>query len=347
MRGITYAPFGTTVLGEEVLEFCLENLSGAKVKVLNRGATIRSILLPDSISGEPIDICLGYSTLGEYECNEGYFGATVGRFANRIQGGHFTLDGKDYQLAKNDGNNHLHGGAKGFNAYIWNHSIKGNVLTLSRTSPDGEEGYPGTMQVEATFTLDDNNALEVTYRAKCDQDTYVSIANHAYFNLDGECSGDVLSHLVQIRGSNYLPISDMIPTGEIRPVLGTPFNFTTPKKIGRDITSDDPQIQAAGGYDHNFVVDGEGYREFATVVGQKSGITMTMFSNTPGVQFYTGNFITGHQTSKSDWPYRKHAGFCLETQAFPDAMNHENFPSPLLGAGEEFMAITTYRFGRR
>lgn len=347
MKGISSAPFGVTKTGEKVLEFTLTNLSGASAKILNYGGIVHALTVPD-IGGNLRDVCLGYRTLLEYEENDGYLGATVGRYANRIGGAHFSLGGREYALAKNDGENHLHGGTRGFNSYVWQSSVKnGDTLVLSRVSPDMEEGYPGSLAVNVCFRMLDTGALEISYRAVCEQDTICNLTNHTYFNLDGDSQGDILSHIAQISASHYTPVQDMIPTGELRPVEGTPFDFRAPKELGRDMKLPDEQLLSAGGYDHNFVLGGKGYRECAIVRSRKSGIVMTVYTDMPGVQLYTGNFLTGHAVSKADWPYKKHSGFCLETQFFPDALAHENFPQPVLKAGEEYKSVTSYLFTNR
>lgn len=338
-KGITVRPFGAAADGKPVSEIVLTNASGESVSLLDYGATIHAVHVRDK-NGELRDVCLGYRSVGEYETNEGYIGATVGRYANRIAGGRFTLGGKEYTLFCNDGENSLHGGRRGFDKYIWDYQIKGERVCFSRVSEDGEEGYPGRLEMTVAFSFGDDGALAIDYTAKTDRDTPVNLTNHIYINLEGDASGDVLSHILQIRADGYTPVdSTLIPTGEIASVAGTPLDFRTPKPIGQD-------IEAAGGYDHNFVLtDGEG--PIAVLEGPDSGIVCEVFCDLPGVQLYTGGGMTSDMVSKTGKSYAACSGLCLETQFFPDSVNHENFPSAVLAAGETYHHVTTYRFGTR
>lgn len=340
MKGITSRPFGTTRGGEAVWEFILTNDSGASVSVLGYGCTIHAIRVPDR-SGALRDVCLGYATLAEYEDNGGYLGATVGRCANRIGGASFSLGSKEYPLCKNDGKNHLHGGARGFDKYVWPHVVKGDRLIFTRTSPDMEEGYPGTLVLSVAFSFSNDGILQIEYDAKTDKDTVINLTNHTYFNLEGDASGDVRGHVLQLDASAYTPSdAELIPTGEIRPVADTPLDFRAAKPIGQD-------IDAANGYDHNFVLDGSGMRKAAVLEAPSSGVVMTVRTDQPGIQIYTGGGLSGAQVSKTGAPYAPYSGVCLETQVFPDAIHHGRFPTPILCAGEKYHTATAFQFSVR
>lgn len=344
MKGILSAPFGVTAGGEQVTAFTLENAQGMRATVLDYGCTIVSIEVPDR-AGVLCDVTLGYKTIAEYEQNGGYLGATVGRLANRLSGGRFSLAGREYALCCNDGKNHLHGGRRGFDKYIWENRIEGDTLCFSRLSPDGEEGYPGNLTVEVRFTFRDEGALEICYHAGTDADTLVSLTNHSYFNLAG--SGAILSHSLWLNASHYTPVDEgQIPTGELRPVEGTAFDFRQEKKIGADIGADDEQVQAAGGYDHNFLLDGEGMRLAARLYCPETGIAMEVSTDLPGVQVYTANMLE-RVAGKGGQHYGVHSAICLETQQLPDAIHHENFPSPVLHAGENWEHKTSFAFSIR
>ena len=333
--------FGLLANGEEVSLFILK-AGEASVTLTDYGATLVSVLLPDGRGGMD-DLLLGCSTLNGYTEKHPFFGATVGRYANRIGGSRFSLGGKDYVLAANDGVNHLHGGLKGFNTFVWkaepSEGVRGPALRFSRTSPDGEEGYPGKMEVSVTFVLGAEGALSISYQARTDAETVVNLTNHAYFNLRGEGRGSILDHELALACSSYLPVnSDLIPTGEPRPVAGGPFDFRKAKKIGRDIA-------AAGGYDHCFILDRSvsGLVDFADVLEPISGRRMTAATSLPGVQLYSGNFLAGF-AGKRGSSYDKHGGFCLETQLFPDSPNKPGYPSSRLLPGETWAHETVYRF---
>lgn len=336
--------FGTTVRGEEVTQATLTNASGAKISVLNYGCIVQSIVVPDK-NGQMVNVCLGYPTLEQYESDTSYFGAVVGRYANRIGDGKFTLNGVEYKLEQNDGSNHLHGGSDGFHTRVYEMEASDNKIVLYRVSADGESGYPGNLLVTVIYTWTDDNRLGIEYKAKSDADTVVNLSNHAYFNLSGAGNGDILDHDLRISASYYTEIGpDVLPTGTVSPVEGTPFDFRTAKKIGRDIHADFPQIKHGQGYDHNFVLDGtEPSRFVAEAYSPQSGIKMQVRATKPAVQFYSGNFI--RPIEGNGGAYHKHSGFCLETQYYPDSMAHENFPSPILKKDEEYHHKTEYSFG--
>ncbi len=334
---------GKTKGGETVKAFELENKNGMKVTVLNYGCTVTKIEMPDK-TGKVTDVCLGYNTVEEYEENDGYLGAVVGRYANRIRNGEFELNGEKYTLAVNNGPNHLHGGNKGFDKYIWKPSLSEVGLQFSRISLDKEEGYPGNLKVSVTYNLSDANELYIIYNAVSDQDTPINLTNHAYFNLDGEQSGDILGHTIQILGSRFLENDEnCLPTGEILPVDGTAFDFRAGKKIGLDINKNEVQLINGKGYDHNWILDSESYlKKAAVLTGEKSGIQMTVFTTQPGMQFYSGNFLTDRKGKQSDYKFR--SGLCLETQHFPDSVTHKHFPDVILKKGEKYNQTTVYKF---
>ena len=347
-RQCTRSPFGTLPDGRPVELYSLENEKGTRVSLTTYGAAVVSIIVPDK-NGEWGDIALGFDSLEGY-LNPGnpFFGSTIGRYANRIARGRFTLNGKQYSLAVNNGVNHLHGGPGGFDKVLWTAQPIDSAMarvTMAYFSPDGEEGYPGTMKVSVQFTLTDNDEFEIRYRAECDTDTVVNLTNHTYFNL--ECRGDVLGHVLQLDAPSFTPIDETsIPTGVIADVSGTPFDFTRPKTIGQDIDrTDDIQIKNGCGYDHNFVLaSGEALRKVATVVSPVSGRQLQVLTTEPGIQFYSGNFLDGSLTGKQGTVYAVRNGFCLETQHFPDSPNRPEFPSTILKAGETFTSTTVYRF---
>lgn len=341
---ITKTFFGSTNEGAKVHEYTISDANGAYVKILDYGCTVRSLVLPDK-KGELTDVCLGYDSVEEYQQNGGYFGAVIGRFANRIQGGRFTLNGKDYQLAVNDGPNHLHGGTKGFDKYIWEvKTIGEDTLCFFRTSHDGEEGYPGTLTMYVTYRFAEN-ALSIHYEAVCDMDTVFSPTNHAYFNLNGHDSGSILDHTLQIFSDTITANDDCcLPTGELMKVEGTPFDFSSGKKIGQDIAEAHQQLLNAKGYDHNFALNNGGKLEKAAMLtGDLSGISMSVYTDRPGIQLYSGNFITDRQ-GKGGAEYRIRHALCLETQGYPNSTQHPHFPSPILKGNQRFCSDTVYRF---
>ena len=339
--------YGLTKDGRETKLYELTNKNGAKVVISDLGGIITNLWVPDK-EGVQRDVVLACANASDYEDSSAFMGALIGRFANRIAKGQFSLNGIDYQLAINNGVNHLHGGEIGFDKYIWQAKQEGDKLTLTMESPDMDEQYPGNMKVEVIYTFDDESCLTIDYSATSDKDTICNLTNHVYFNLEGHDSGDIKEHMLRLNASNFTPTDDgSIPTGEIASVEATPFDFRQTKAIGQDIATKCQQIEWANGFDHNFVLDKEGQElsVAAEVYSPISGITMTCETTQPGVQFYTGNFIGADTKGKDDAIYQKRSGFCLETQNFPDAINHENFPTAVLKAGEIYKESTKYRFG--
>jgi aldose 1-epimerase len=328
----------------------LTNANGVEARVINYGAIIVSLRVPDR-RGRLDDVVLGFDDLDGYLNDPPYFGAIVGRYANRIAGGQFGLDGKSYQLATNNGPNHLHGGVKGFDKVIWaaepfeTDEAVGVVLTY--TSRDGEEGYPGTVSVRVKYTLNAEDELTVEFLAASDAATPINLSQHTYFNLAGDGRRDVLDHIMTIDAQNYTPVDEtLIPTGEIAPVAETPFDFTVSHSIGSRIEWVDQQLRYGGGYDHNFVLDraGAGLQRAARVEEPSTGRVLEVFTTEPGLQFYTGNFLDGTLTGKAGRIYRHRYGFCLETQHYPDSPNQPSFPSTTLRPGEEHRSETRFRF---
>lgn len=344
MTKITQHKFSKAKSGEIAKMFRLENET-MSVDITNYGATILAIEVPDK-NGKLADIALGYNSIEQYENNGGYFGATIGRYGNRIGNAQFTLNGVTYQLAKNDGENHLHGGICGFDKKMWEHSIENNKLILSTTSADMEEGYPGNLTVSVTFSLNDDNELTLEYYAKTDKDTYVNMTNHSYFNLNGHGKGDILRHKVQINADQYVSVSAAaIPFGEPVSVLGTPFDFTTPHEIGERVSQENVDLANCGGYDHNFVISKEkaGIAVAAVVSENYTGRQITVSTDLPGIQLYIGNMMDPVK-GKMNAHYSKRSGLCLETQYYPDSPNNPSFPSSLVKAGEEQKSTTIFKF---
>jgi aldose 1-epimerase len=342
--------FGETADGTPVEIYTLRNSSGATAKISTYGAILTELRVPDN-KGKLGDVVLGFDTLKGYLAGHPYFGSNAGRVANRIAKARFTLGGKEYKLAANNGPNSLHGGLKGFDKAVWKAtpaSADGPSICLTYRSPDGEEGYPGNLTASVTYTLTPANELRVAYNAFTDKATPVNLAHHSYFNLAGPASGDVLGHEVTIFADKYTPVDDtLIPTGKIEPVKGTPLDFTTPHTIGERIgeLKGDP-----GGYDHNFVLRSGGSQKpelAARVYEPKSGRVLEVLTTEPGLQFYTGNFLDGKITGKGGIEYKKHAGFCMEAQHFPDAVNHPEFPSVILKPGQSYTQTTVYRFSTK
>lgn len=339
--------FGRLRGGKEVSLFTMSNRRHTSVRITNYGGIITTILTPDQ-NGKPADIVLGFNTLDGYLAEHPYFGALIGRYGNRIAKGRFVLNGKEYRLAINDGKNHLHGGLVGFDKVVWEaEELRNDTevgVRLTYLSKDGEEGYPGNLHTTVTYLLNDQNELKISYEAATDQPTVVNLTNHAYFNLAGEGSGNILDHELMINADRYTAVSaDLIPTGELVPVKGRAMDFSAPQKIGAKI------IQVKGGYDHNYVLN-KTSKELslaAKVYEPKSGRILEVLTTEPGVQFYTGNFLDGTLTGKSGRNYGQHAGFCLETQHFPDSPNHPEFPSTLLNPGDLYRQVTIYKFSTR
>ncbi len=319
----------------------IENASGAYVVVITFGARIASLCVNDR-DGKLVDVVAGFENVDDFMGENPYFNAVVGRVCNRIGGAKFELDGNEYNLFKNDGNNHLHGGKVGFDSRLWTAQIvDGKGVKMSRLSPSGEEGYPANLNVSVTYSLSDDNALSIEYEASADGDTLCSLTNHAYFNLDGDFK-TVLGHKVFIDADFVTAVDDeLIPHGERKNILGTAFDFTKEKTIGRDINEDEHMLKIARGYDFNYVLRGEGYRKVATAKGEKSGVKMSVFTDRPCMQLYTGNFLEGLKGKKI---YGYQSAFCMETQGFPNACNVPSFESIILKKGETYTARTTYKF---
>jgi aldose 1-epimerase len=335
--------------GTAVDEFTLTNRNGLEIKAITYGAIIRSLRVPDR-TGTRADIVHGFDSLDGYLAGHPYFGAVIGRYGNRIGGARFPLDGKTYELAANNGPNHLHGGVRGFDKYVWRAERlpPRNGIVFTRTSPDGEEGYPGTLQVQVTYTLSDANELAIEYEATTDRATPINLTNHSYFNLGGHDSGDILRHEVTIHADRFTPVDGtLIPTGAIAPVQGTPFDFRRPTAVGARINDPHEQLQHGRGYDHNFVLDrrGNGLQPAARVMDPKSGRTLEVATTEPGVQFYTGNFLDGSVKGKGGAVYDHRTALCLETQHFPDSPNKPQFPSTILRPGERYRSRTVFTFG--
>lgn len=346
---ITVEPYGTMPGGEDVLLYNMENNNGMRVCVLNYGGVVHSVEIPDR-RGEIGDVVLGHADLGAYLCNEGYLGAVIGRNANRIADSAFQLNGTTYTLEQNSGANNLHSGSGGLTFRLFKseaHTFNNlPVLLLHYKQAHMDDGFPGNLDIHMIYALTDDNALMIDYRATSDADTIINLTNHSYFNLAGHNSGPIYGHILELKAGFYTPSrEDGIPTGEILKVAGTPLDFTTPKPIGEEIGSSYPQLYQYGGYDHNYVLGGSGYRSVATISEPTTGRVMEVFTDLPGVQFYTANSLS--MTGKNGAVYAKHHGFCLETQLFPNAANVPWFPSPVFLAGEEFMATTTYQFSVR
>jgi len=343
--------FGTTADGKTADLYTLKNKNGMQVSITNFGATVVSIMVPDK-SGKVADVALGYDDLAGYELNKNYLGVLVGRYGNRIAHGKFSIDGTEYTLAKNNGDNSLHGGIKGFNKAMWEAKdvSKGGeaAVEMKYVSKDGEEGYPGNLSVTVVYTLTNKNELKIDYSATTDKKTVVNLTNHTYFNLAGQGNGDILKEELTINADTFTPVdSGLIPTGELKKVEGTPFDFRKPTAIGARIDATDEQIKLGGGYDHNFVLNRKaatGLSLAARVSDPASGRTVEVWTTEPGVQFYTGNFLDGSFKGKGGVAYQKRTAFCLETQHFPDSPNHPSFPTTLLKPGEKYHTTTVYKF---
>ena len=342
--------FGSLSSGEEVQLFTLRNSQGMEVGILDYGGIITSLLAPDQ-TGQYEDVVLGFESLDDYETRNPYFGALVGRYANRIAGGRFSLDGKEYQLVQNNGNNHIHGGTKGFDKVIWNAKpieyADRVSLELSYTSKDMEEGYPGNLACLVTYTLTESNELQVTYRATTDKKTVVNLTQHAYFNLSGDFSKTILDHKLFISADEFVPVNkELIPYGEYAAVAGTPFNFNSPKQIGRDIEDSHEQIAIGKGYDHSWVLKdyNSKIRKVASVLHPETGRVLEVFTTEPGMQLYTGNFLDGTLPAKGGGTYARRSGFCLETQHHPDSPNQPAFPTVVLEPGQTYRSETVFKF---
>jgi aldose 1-epimerase len=347
-------PFGKTPDGKSVDIYTLTSAKGLQARITNYGAIVVSLLVPDR-SGRKADVVLGYKTLDEYIKDTPYFGAIVGRYGNRIAGGKFKLDGKEYKLATNNEPGGipcaLHGGLKGFDKQVWDAEPAKKEgaagLKLHYLSKDGEEGYPGNLDATVWYWLTDAGELKIDYRVTADKATPVNLTNHSYFNLKGEGNGDILDHTMMIAAGRFTPVNKgLIPTGELRPVKGTPFDFTSPHAIGERVGAADEQIKFGGGYDHDWALDNQtGKLALAARVQEPTtGRVMEVLTTEPSIQFYCGNFLDGHNIGKSGKPYNFRNGFCLETQHFPDSPNQERFPSTILRPGKVYESSTVYRF---
>ena len=345
---VTQTPFGTNAFNEEVTIFTLTNSNDITATVMTHGATLVSLEVPDT-RGNIADVVLGFDDIDGYSQGDCYFGATIGRFGNRIANGKFSLDGTDYSIAVNNGPNSLHGGARGFDKQNWRATVDAlnNGVVFEYTSPDGEEGYPGTVSVSVTYSLGNDNALRIQYHATADAATPLNLTNHSYFNLAGDNRGYIGDQVLQLNASHYLPTDrTAIPTGEVRSVTGTPFDFTIEKPIGQDISEDNQDLKFGKGYDHNFCIDGAKPGEepviAAVAFDPKSGRQMAMFTDMPGVQLYTANWVSCR--GKANATYSKRHAFCLETQFYPNCVNTPEFPSCILEPGHPFNSTTIYAF---
>ncbi|HWD19920.1 MAG TPA: aldose epimerase family protein [Verrucomicrobiae bacterium] len=343
---ITKAPFGALPDGRAVDIYTLKNSKGAEARIMTYGGIVVSLKMPDR-HGQYGDVVLGYDKLDDYVKNSPYFGALIGRYGNRIAKGKFTLDGVNYSLAINNPPNSLHGGTKGFDKVLWQAAPSGSSLRLTYVSKDGEEGYPGTLNVTAIYTLTDNNELKLEYTATTDKDTVLNLTHHSYFNLRG--SGTVLDCVLYLNADKFTPVdSTLIPTGELKPVAGTPFDFRKPSPIGARIGEPDEQLKFGNGYDHNWVINKPGtLRVMARVTEPVTGRILEVYSKEPGLQFYTGNFLDGTITGKGGWVYQFRDAFCMEPQHFPDSPNHPDFPSVVLKPGQTYRNLIIYKFSAK
>jgi aldose 1-epimerase len=350
VEGWARKPFGKTQDGQAVDLFTLTNASGMQAEITNYGGIIVSLKVLDR-HGKLTDVVLGHDSLKEYIAKSPYFGALIGRYGNRIGQGKFTLDGKEYTLAQNDGEQHLHGGLRGFDKVVWKvKSVSAKrepTLVLHYVSKDGEEGYPGNLDVTVTYALTDANELKIDYLATADKPTVLNLTNHSYFNLAGAGTGDILGHKVMIAADRFTPVDKgLIPTGELQPVAGTPFDFTKPTAIGDRINDDNEQLKLGRGYDHNWVLNKSdaSLTLAAKVTEPTSGRVLEVFTTEPGLQFYSGNFLDGSDVGKGRKTYQHRYGLTLETQHFPDSPNKPKFPSTVLKPGEEYRSTTVYKF---
>jgi aldose 1-epimerase len=349
---VTKESFGKTADGQNVDLYTLRNAHGVEAKITNYGGIVVSLKVPDR-SGKFDDVVLGFNDLDSYLKGHPYFGALIGRYGNRIAKGRFTLNGVEYKLAVNNGENHLHGGIKGFDKVVWtakeSKTSAGPAVTLNYLSKDGEEGYPGNLNVTVTYTLTNNDELKINYSATTDKDTVINLTHHSYFNLAGEGNGDILNHQVMINANRFVPTdAGSIPTGELRNVAGTPFDFLKLTAIGARINQDEEQLKLGNGYDHTWVINGRPgtMRLAARAFEPTSGRRMEVWTTEPGMQFYTGNFLDGTLTGKSGKIYQRRYGFCFETQHYPDSPNHPSFPTTTLKKGATYRSTTVYRFSR-
>ncbi|MCM4157304.1 aldose epimerase family protein [Gramella sp. AN32] len=349
---IDQSGFGKTADGKEVEKYIISNSAGLEMSVISYGGIITSLKVPDK-NGEYKDVVLGFDNIQDYENGSPYFGAIIGRYGNRIAKGRFSLDGKEYKLDTNDGPNSLHGGNKGFDKVLWNIEPSSGEdeasLELSYTSKDGEGGYPGNLETTVTYTLNSNNELHIKYEATTDKKTVVNLTQHSYFNLTGDFSKKILDHVVEINADEYLPVDKtLIPTGELKPVKGTPFDFTEPVKIatGMEQENSNEQLKRGPGFDHCWILNEQdsGVRFAASAYEPGSGRFMEVYTNEPALQFYIGNFLDGTLPAKGGGNYEKRTGFCMETQHYPDSPNQKDFPSVVLEPGSTYTSETSYKF---
>jgi aldose 1-epimerase len=348
IKKFTKATFGMLPDGKEVSRFTLRNSRGIEVSVINYGGIITSLLVPDK-NGVPDDVVLGYDSLTSYVKSSPYFGALIGRYGNRIGNGKFKIDGKEYSLPLNDGPNHLHGGIQGFDKVFWDVQAGADSTSLSLTykSVDGEQGYPGNLDIVVRYSLTENNELKIDYKAVTDKKTIINLTQHSYFNLAGSKSKTILEHDLMIAADAFLPVDKtLIPTGEVKKVEGTPFDFRQATKIGRRIEDKNEQLTYGRGYDHCWVLNNSDgtLRSVATLSDSLSGRVMEVYTTEPGLQFYSGNFLDGTLTGKGGARYNFRSGLCLETQHYPDSPNKKNFPNVFLSPGETYQSTTVYKF---
>ncbi len=347
---VTSKPFGQLKDGTKVTLYTLKNKQGFEMSVMNYGGVIVSMLVPDK-NGVVEDVTLGYDSLTDYEDNRQFFGALIGRYGNRIAKGKFSLDGKEYSLATNNGVNHLHGGILGFDRVVWNIEVISSgvnpSLLLTYLSKDGEEGYPGNLKVEVTYTLTEENEVRIEYKATTDKKTIVNLTQHAYFNLTGNVKGDILGHELMIAADRFLPVDEtLIPTGELKSVSGTPFDFNTSATIGTRINDDNEQLKFGLGYDHCWVLNdaSDSLKKVATIYEPVSGRQMDTYTTEPALQFYSGNFLSDKVIGKKGTVYNQRSALCLETQHYPDSPNQPSFPSVVLDPQGTYHTVTVYKF---
>ncbi|MDT0644061.1 aldose epimerase family protein [Zunongwangia sp. F363] len=348
---IEKSDYGTTPDGEKIEMYTLSNSNGMEVQIITYGGRITKLTAPD-LNNNYQDVVLGFDSIGQYLEENPYFGAIIGRYGNRIAGGKFSLDGEEYTLPQNNGENTLHGGDKGFDKVIWKATpLEGkNALKLSYTSKDMEQGFPGQLETTVTYELKDDNSLNVEYKATTDKKTIVNLTQHSYFNLSGDFSKDILDHKVEINADEFIPVNEnLIPTGEIRDVQGTPFDFREAQAIGKNIEAENEQILRGNGYDHCWVLNEQdsGVRYAASAYDPDSGRYLEVYTDEPGMQFYTANFLNGTLPAKGGGTYGKRTGFCFETQHYPDTPNQEGFPTVVLEPGETYTSNTSFRFSAK
>ncbi len=350
-NNIKVESFNKTIDGANVSLYELKGTNGIAMKVTNYGARVVALCVPDK-NGNPVDVALGYNSVDEYINNvENFFGASIGRYGNRIGDAKFSLDSVEYTLAANDGKNHLHGGVKGYCDVVWNaNKISDSKIEFTYLSADGEEGYPGNLNITMTYELTPANEFKIEYKATTDKKTICNLTHHSYFNLSGEGSETINDHILTINADNTTPVdSTLIPTGEIISIKGTPMDFTVPTAIGERADADFQQLKYGKGYDHNWVLNrtGSGIETAAIVESPVTGIKMEVLTDQPGLQFYAGNFLDGGVTGKSGKPYKFRSGFCLETQCFPDSPNKPQFPSVVLEPGQDYYHVCIYKFSSK